>query len=279
MSYFLLDPRSDNDYGESESDGVKSSFGCSDILWLPVVFVLICLMGALPLLALTAYFLYDVYTTTRRTVQTGELSYPFLVSAGMIAALVLLTNVLLPGSKPIQLGLGLVTGIGFIVIFTLLPCLALVLHTLLKFRAFMKTRGDGMRSYGWYLALLGLILGALVVLSALLRPRSLPAAPVTTPALTQPLQPPRPTVTPPPKGPTDAGRSISILVDDFSPQPYQGESIYFFNRLEGDRGAINNSAMEWGKGEVTTTVYSGNSWGGVWMSLNHPIRESQAINF
>ena len=30
---------------------------------------------------------------------------------------------------------------------------------------------------------------------------------------------------------------FNILVDDFRPQPYQGESVYFFNRLEGDRGA------------------------------------------
>ena len=85
MSYFLLDTRSDNDYGESESDGVESSFGCSDILWLPVAFVLVFLIGAVPFLALTAYFLYDVYTTTRRTMYTGELSYPFLAGVGAIA--------------------------------------------------------------------------------------------------------------------------------------------------------------------------------------------------
>jgi hypothetical protein len=74
-------------------------------------------------------------------------------------------------------------------------------------------------------------------------------------------------------------RKINILVDDFSPQPYQGESVYFFNRLEGDRGAINNSIMDWGNGQVRTTISSGNSWGGVWMSLNHPIREGLSINF
>jgi hypothetical protein len=74
-------------------------------------------------------------------------------------------------------------------------------------------------------------------------------------------------------------REISILVDDFSPQPYQGEFVYFFNRLEGDRGAINSNIMDWGNGQVTTTISSGNSWGGVWMSLNHPIREGLPINF
>jgi hypothetical protein len=79
--------------------------------------------------------------------------------------------------------------------------------------------------------------------------------------------------------PASIDRSINILVDDFSPQPYQGASVYFFNRLEGDRGAINNSLMDWGNGQVTTTISDGNLWGGVWMSLNHPIREELPINF
>jgi hypothetical protein len=279
MSFYFLDPRSDNDYGESENDGVEYSFGWSDIFWLPVAFVFACFIGVIPFLALTAYFLYDVYTTTRRTVQTGELSYPFLVSVGAIAALVLLTNVLLPVNKPVQLSLGLVAAIGFIVIFTLLPCLALALHALLKFRAFMMTKSGGMRSYGRYLVLLGVLLGAGVLLIAFLRPSPIPAVPVKTPTPVKQLPPLRTTVTPLPNSQTPAGRSISILVDDFSPQPYQGQPIYFFNRLESDRGAINNSLLDWGRGEVTTTIASGNSWGGVWMNLNHPIRESLSINF
>lgn len=71
----------------------------------------------------------------------------------------------------------------------------------------------------------------------------------------------------------------TILLDDFTPQPYQGESVYFFNRLGGDRGAINDSILDWGNGQVTTTVSSGKSWGGAWMSLNHPIREAIPIDF
>ena len=61
----------------------------------------------------------------------------------------------------------------------------------------------------------------------------------------------------------DVSRSISVLVDDFEPQPYQGESVYFFNRLEGDRGAINDSILDWGNGQVTTTISSGKflGWG------------------
>ncbi len=73
--------------------------------------------------------------------------------------------------------------------------------------------------------------------------------------------------------------TIGILVDDFSPQPYPGESVYSFNRLDGDRGAVNNSRLDWGKGEVTMTISAGNTWGGLWMSLNHPIREALPINF
>jgi hypothetical protein len=74
-------------------------------------------------------------------------------------------------------------------------------------------------------------------------------------------------------------RSLRILVDDFEPQPYRDAPVYYFNRLGGDRGAINDSILDWGTGQVTTTISSGNSWGGVWMSLNHPIRESLPIDF
>jgi hypothetical protein len=70
-----------------------------------------------------------------------------------------------------------------------------------------------------------------------------------------------------------------ILVDDFSPQPEPGKEVFPFNRLDGDRGAINDSIMEWGHGQVTTTISADNSWGGAWMSLNHPIREGLPINF
>ena len=69
-----------------------------------------------------------------------------------------------------------------------------------------------------------------------------------------------------------------MLLDDFKPQPYQGEFVYHFNRFAGDRGAVNNSILDWGNGQVTTTISPGNSWGGVWMSLNHPIREELSID-
>lgn len=73
--------------------------------------------------------------------------------------------------------------------------------------------------------------------------------------------------------------SMSVLLDDFEPQPNQGAAVYYYNRLGGDRGTISDSILDWGAGQVTTTISSGNSWGGVWMSLNHPIREALPINF
>jgi hypothetical protein len=73
--------------------------------------------------------------------------------------------------------------------------------------------------------------------------------------------------------------SISILLDDFKPPPHQGASVYYYNRLGGDRGTVNDGILAWGTGQVTTTISPGNSWGGVWMSLNHPIREGLSIDF
>ncbi len=100
-------------------------------------------------------------------------------------------------------------------------------------------------------------------------PTVLATATATTP---EPVQPGAPV-------PISSGRSLAIVVDDFEPQPYQGEAVFFYNRLEGDRGALNDSVLDWGDGQVTITLSPGRSWGGVWMSLNHPIREDLPIDF
>jgi hypothetical protein len=82
-----------------------------------------------------------------------------------------------------------------------------------------------------------------------------------------------------PPGSMFNNHSINILVDDFSPQWYLGNPVDFFNRLEGNRGRLDNSTVDWGKGEVKIKVSAGNSRGGIWMSLNHPRGEHLPINF
>jgi len=72
---------------------------------------------------------------------------------------------------------------------------------------------------------------------------------------------------------------ISILVDDFKPQPLDGDDIYFYNRLGGDRGTLKDTIMEWGDGQVKATISSGDAWGGFYESLNHPNRENVPVNF
>jgi len=71
---------------------------------------------------------------------------------------------------------------------------------------------------------------------------------------------------------------FTILMDDFIPQPYQGDSVYYYNRVNGDRGVAGSGTADWGRGAVTTTISSG-TWAGIWMSLNHPGRENRAVNF
>lgn len=72
---------------------------------------------------------------------------------------------------------------------------------------------------------------------------------------------------------------VTAVVDDFEPQPYQGQTIYYYNRLEGDRGILNDAVVDWGPGIVTATVGPGKDWAGIWLSLNHPVVENQPVNF
>jgi hypothetical protein len=92
---------------------------------------------------------------------------------------------------------------------------------------------------------------------------------------TAPAPSPRPTL----NNETHINQELQIIVDDFIPQPYLGQSEYRYNRLGGDRGVLNNSLVEWGRGQVTTTIAASNTWGGLWTSLNHPITEALPINF
>jgi hypothetical protein len=142
----------------------------------------------------------------------------------------------------------------------------------------MKHRRSRYPSYIFMLIASIVLLGCSTPVAAPPLPTS-QLMPTSTPRQTYELTPTstsRPTYEPTPTN-IPAGPPVSILVDDFSPQPYQGQSEYFYNRLEGDRGALNESNQVWGVGQVTTELRR--EWGGAWMSLNHPIREGLAVDF
>ncbi len=103
---------------EYDGDGAESSPGCIEYFWLlPVTFVVLFFIEIIPFLMLIAYFLADVYSTTKRTVQSGELSYPTLVRVGAVLACGLGLAYGNSYNKPIVLSSGLVLAIGFILIF------------------------------------------------------------------------------------------------------------------------------------------------------------------
>jgi len=214
MFWRMIESRSDNDYGQSDSETNEPFFKWSDILLFPVMLV-----------------------------------FAFV----------------------------------FAIVFSMIPILAGIWLLLGAIYSSIKTKIKSAKSPRLFFACLGILLAVVLALGFFQQHHSTPVPPT---------HPPKPTGTAPhssipvPTGtttsrcpPTSTTRAIAILLDDFSPQPYQGESVYFFNRLGGDRGAVNNSILDWGNGQVTTTISSGNSWGGGWMSLNHPIREGLPINF
>ena len=43
---------------------------------------------------------------------------------------------------------------------------------------------------------------------------------------------------------------VKIMVDDFSPQRLQGDPVYYYNRLGGDRGALGSSELKFGMGPL-----------------------------
>jgi len=78
--------------------------------------------------------------------------------------------------------------------------------------------------------------------------------------------------------------SLSVLVDDFVPQPIQGEEEpWDYNRLDGNRGEIDGPGsgdVDWGEGVVTAKITEGtNTWMGVWTSLNHHNLDKVPLDF
>jgi hypothetical protein len=68
-----------------------------------------------------------------------------------------------------------------------------------------------------------------------------------------------------------------VILDDFVPQPNQGDSTYIYNRLGGERDALNNSQLDLGPGQLTTTLTG--SWGGLTTNFKHPEAEAAFIDF
>jgi len=89
-----------------------------------------------------------------------------------------------------------------------------------------------------------------------------------------------------PTGPLiHASNAISaymVLVDDFVPQPLQGQSVWSFPLTGGDRGNINTpsgGSVVLEPGLATARIAAQNSFVGMFATLNHPIREGDGINF
>jgi len=80
----------------------------------------------------------------------------------------------------------------------------------------------------------------------------------------------------------EGASSTNVLVDDFVPQPVQGEELWDYNRLGGARGEIGSESgnVDWGQGFVRATITEGtDTWLGVWTSLNHPNAENIPLDF
>lgn len=99
-----------------------------------------------------------------------------------------------------------------------------------------------------------------------------------------------------PPNETEAGAldwtTIPVLVDDFVPQPLQGDPRWVQNRLGGTRGDVvgywdgsnarsGGGTVQWGRGVVTATITTnaGEAWTGAWTSLNHPLAEHLGLDF
>ena len=72
---------------------------------------------------------------------------------------------------------------------------------------------------------------------------------------------------------------VQIIVDDFDVHPYPGEAVYPYNRLQGNRGVVNGSVLKGDNGLITTTIATGNTWGGARMSSQSSNRRKYSHQF
>jgi hypothetical protein len=274
---FGYEPRSKYWYDDDDSNGSQESWEWKDILWIPFIIPIMFLIAIIPFLMLAGYFLHDVYSTLKKTIASGDLAYPFLAKAGVVVAIIQAYFVFSHSpSKPIKPSLLFFLSIGFVLFFTILPTLALCLHWIRRIYLLSSAKLGRIIKWASFSILCVGFVAFIFFRGCSKQPRSTEPHSNQTPNAAQfslPTQTLVPSATSVPE------HSIHILVDDFIPQPYQGDTVYYYNRLEGDRGALNNSTINWGEGLATVTIPEGITWGGLWLSLNHPIREGQSINF
>jgi len=195
---------------------------------------------------------FGFYFVTKYTVANGELKFPLLAYAGVALAFILAT---LFDNKQVNFGEhSAIIGFSliFIFVFTLAPLIGASLFLIQSITNAFRAN--------WLKRLF--LFGCVSLFAVLFLASQF--------AKTQDLL----TAIPP-----STARAAEILVDDFQPQPYQGDIIYYFNRLDGDRGSISDTIIEFGQGNVRLAIAPGSTWGGIWLSLNHPIREGEALDF
>lgn len=133
MCWYMWEPRSKG-YEEEADPGASSGLGLSTILLLPVALVVLFWVSFSPFLALFLYYLADVYKTTQKTLQTGEIAYPFLAKLGIVVMGYLLwveDLAFFPG--------GLIASV-LIFNHTFLPYAAVLIY---KLRGFFRARAAG----------------------------------------------------------------------------------------------------------------------------------------
>ncbi len=219
--WYLPEPRShDYGYDDDESGGSAPSCDWKFVLFLPLIVLLLVLVSIAPFLAMAAYFLNDVHSTLKRTVESGKLAYPFLVEAGAVGAIVLSLGRLSQWPNTLlQSSFFLILAIGFVLIFTVLPILAVGLHWIGEILSFSFMRPRSLKLVGLHIVLLGVVI-ATSVFSLNIGKSPVPLA--TKPTATAQAQSTQvPVLAPTSTAPVIPQRTFTILVDDFLPQPYQ----------------------------------------------------------
>ncbi len=69
---------------------------------------------------------------------SGKIAHPYHAYMGLLLAIMLIANYVHPENIPVLTSTSLMLAIGFIIIFTVLPFLALCLHTLIRLHVLIK---------------------------------------------------------------------------------------------------------------------------------------------